>query len=78
MWAEKQLPKKCIEVGTNTLMQEFEKLITKTNTKKNHDDILNGVKLAITNRASKSHEWDIKAMDSLVRKINLMMMQLKK
>jgi hypothetical protein len=65
-WAEKQLPKRCIEVGTKTLMAEFVKLVTRDNTKKNHDDILNAMKMAITDKATESHNWDIKAMDSLV------------
>ncbi len=47
-------------------MHEFEKLITKNQSKKTHDDILNGLKLAITEKASQSHQWDVKAMDSLV------------
>ena len=47
-------------------MQEFEKLITKEFTKKNHDNLLDDLKLTIQAEASKSHKWDTKAMDSLV------------
>lgn len=65
-WAEKQLPQKCVEVGTLALMQEFEKLITKDQTKKNHDNLLDVLKEAIREAASKCHKWDTKAMDSLV------------
>lgn len=65
-WAEKQLPKKCVEVGTRTLMDEFEKLVTKDQSKKNHDGLLDEVKLAVKDASSKQHQWDNKAMDSLV------------
>ena len=70
-WAEKQLPKKCVDVGTHTLMQEFEKLVTKDNTKKSHDNLLDEVKLAVKESSSKNHQWDNKAMDSLVYLTNL-------
>lgn len=69
-WADKQLPQKCVEVGTLALMQEFEKLITKNYPKKNHDNLLDGLKEAIRNAASQSHKWDTKAMDSLVRHLS--------
>ncbi|RNA43510.1 dynamin-like 120 kDa mitochondrial-like protein [Brachionus plicatilis] len=64
-WAEKQLPQKCVEVGTLALMQEFEKLINKDQVKKNHDNLLDGLKEAIRGAASQCHKWDTKAMDSL-------------
>jgi hypothetical protein len=47
-------------------MQEFEKLITKEFTKKNHDSLLDDLKLTIQHEASQTHKWDTKAMDSLV------------
>lgn len=47
-------------------MEEFEKLITKEQHKKHHDNILDELKLALKEAASKSHQWDSKAMDSLV------------
>lgn len=54
------------KVGTKALMEEFEKLITKEQQKKTHDDLLDELKLAIKEAASKHHQWDNKAMDSLV------------
>ena len=47
-------------------MQEFEKLIIKDYNKKNHDTILDALKLSIKETSSKQHQWDTKAMDSLV------------
>jgi hypothetical protein len=54
------------KVGTKALMEEFEKIIIKDQQKKNHDNLLDELKLAIKENASKSHQWDNKAMDSLV------------
>lgn len=48
-------------------MQEFSKLLTKDVNKKNHDNLLDELKLSITESVSKQHQWDTKAMDSLVR-----------
>ncbi|CAF0780463.1 unnamed protein product [Brachionus calyciflorus] len=64
-WAEKQLPQKCVDVGTLALMQEFENLINKEHAKKNHDNLLDPLKQHVTEAASKCHKWDTKAMDSL-------------
>ena len=49
-------------------MKEFEKLIIKDYNKKNHDTILDDLKLSIKETSSKQHQWDTKAMDSLVNK----------
>ena len=68
-WAEKQLPQNCVEAGLNSLMREFENILTKDYAKKNHDNLLDDLKLAIQERASKNHKWDTKAMDSLVNHI---------
>ena len=45
-------------------MQEFEKLLTKDYSKKNHDNLLDDLKLSIKDSASKQHQWDTKAMVS--------------
>ena len=42
-------------------MEEFQKLITKDNTKKAHDNLLDELKLAIKEASSNSHQWDNKA-----------------
>jgi optic atrophy protein 1 len=46
-------------------MQEFQKLLLKDQNKKNHDTLLDELKLAVTESVSKQHKWDTKAMDSL-------------
>lgn len=64
-WAIKKLPQKCVQVGLDTLMKEFETIITKNYSNKNHDNLLDELKYSIQDAASKSHKWDTKAMDSL-------------
>lgn len=48
------------------LLTEFENLIMKENKQKNHDNILDGLKIAIKDRALHLHKWDEKALESLV------------
>ncbi len=67
-WAVKKLPHKCVQVGLDTLMKEFENILTKDYSKKGHDNLLDELKYAIKDAASKNHKWDTKAMDSLVIK----------
>ncbi len=55
-----------LQVGTQVLLQEFEKLILKDQSKKAHDTILDSLKIAIKNSANTRHNWDEKALDSLV------------
>ena len=64
------------KVGTKVLLDEFEKLILKDQSKKTHDRILDGLKLAIKNSASNRHNWDEKALESLVN-INHLIVKLK-
>ena len=60
-----------IQVGTKTLLQEFEKLLTKDHNKKTHDTLLDELKYTIFESVTKEHQWDTKAIDSLVIEINL-------
>lgn len=66
------MPEKCVDVGTKALMQEFEKFVTKDQAKKNHDNLLDELKLTIIEGASSKHQWDTKAMDSLVKSLTLL------
>lgn len=49
-------------------MEEFERLIRKDQQKKTHDNLLDELKLSVKEAASANHQWDNKAMDSLVIK----------
>jgi hypothetical protein len=48
------------------LIYNYFKFSTKEFSKKNHDNLLDELKLRVQNDACKSHKWDAKAMDSLV------------
>ncbi|KAK6174857.1 hypothetical protein SNE40_013425 [Patella caerulea] len=64
-WADEQLPKKCVEVGWETLHDQFEKLVNRDQTKKGHDDIYDKLKQAVLVKSSTGHSWEGKAEDSL-------------
>lgn len=65
VWADKTLPNKCVEIGWETLQEEFKKLMEKTKSYKEHDDIFNPLKAAVVGDALKEHKWDNKAADML-------------
>jgi optic atrophy protein 1 len=54
-----------LKMGIKALLDEFENIITRDKSKKNHDAILDDLKLAIKNTALQTHKWDEKALDSL-------------
>ncbi|XP_067127629.1 dynamin-like GTPase OPA1, mitochondrial isoform X2 [Centruroides vittatus] len=65
VWADKMLPNKCVEVGWETLQEEFKKLMEKTSSSREHDNIFNPLKAAVVGDALKEHKWDNKAADML-------------
>ena len=50
-WAESQLGLKCVEVGWETLKQEFMNLMNKSKKAKDHDDIFDSLKSAVIDEA---------------------------
>merc|ERR1719308_11464 len=50
-WTETQLPVKSVEVGWETLKEEFHKLMAKAKTGKEHDDIFDNLKAAVVETA---------------------------
>ncbi|XP_067659659.1 dynamin-like GTPase OPA1, mitochondrial isoform X2 [Haliotis asinina] len=72
-WADVQLPKRCVEVGWETLHEEFEKLVGRDQDKKHHDDIFNQLKSAVIEGSKERHKWDEKAEQSLrVIQVNIL------
>ena len=69
-WAENQLGVKCVEVGWECLKDQFQMLMEKAKKSKDHDDIFDRLKFAVKDESMKKHEWDSKAEDSLVSKLN--------
>uniref|UniRef100_A0A6A7G1C7 Dynamin-like GTPase OPA1, mitochondrial n=2 Tax=Hirondellea gigas TaxID=1518452 RepID=A0A6A7G1C7_9CRUS len=64
-WADMGLPRKCVEVGWETLQEEFRKLMDKSKTSRDHDDIFDNLKAAVVDEAIKRHKWEDKASDVL-------------
>ncbi|XP_076451675.1 dynamin-like GTPase OPA1, mitochondrial isoform X2 [Babylonia areolata] len=70
-WADVQLPKKCVEVGWDTLHEEFSKLLlgnSNSSSKRSkgvEDDIFNKLKMNVIETCKTKHQWESKAEDSL-------------
>lgn len=65
-WVENILPVKSVEVGKAALVQEFNKLIEKSKSDPNHDDVLDDLKAAVVEESWKRHQWEAKASEVLV------------
>ncbi|RWS26518.1 hypothetical protein B4U80_03302 [Leptotrombidium deliense] len=64
-WAELTLPEKAVDVGWETLREEFDKLVEKTRSSKTHDDVFDNLKTAVSGEAMHRHKWEPKAADVL-------------
>jgi len=64
-WAENQLPIKSVEVGWETLQEEFMKLMERAKKGKEHDDIFDQLKAAVVETAMNKHLWEDKASEML-------------
>lgn len=56
-----------LQVGWDTLHDEFLKIVEKDKKNKGHDEIFDQLKLAVIEASKNKHQWDSKAEDSLVR-----------
>lgn len=64
-WASGVLPKKCVEVGWDTLHDEFQRIVEEDKKRKDHDEIFDQLKLAVVANSKAKHHWESKAEDSL-------------
>ncbi|XP_041480087.1 dynamin-like 120 kDa protein, mitochondrial isoform X2 [Lytechinus variegatus] len=64
-WAENVLPKTSIEVGSNTLVEEYSKLVEKSKSKKDHDTIFDSLKTAVKHESISRHQWMERAVENL-------------
>ncbi len=64
-WAENQLGRKCVEAGWETLQELFNRLMEKSKTSKDHDDIFDKLKEAVVREAMDRHSWEDKAAEML-------------
>lgn len=56
-----------MQVGWDTLHDEFLKIVEKDKKNKGHDEIFDQLKVAVIEASKNKHQWDSKAEDSLVR-----------
>ena len=64
-WAENQLGLKCVEVGWETLQDQFNGLMEKAKKSKDHDDIFDQLKESVIREATARHRWEEKANEML-------------
>jgi len=64
-WAESQLGLKCVEVGWETLKEQFNSLMEKSKKSKDHDDIFDSLKGAVVDEAMHMHMWEDKGAEML-------------
>lgn len=55
------LPKRCVEVGWETLQDEFRKFMERARTSKDHDTIFDNLKACVVDEAMRRHIWEDKA-----------------
>ena len=65
-WAEKELPRRCVAIGQRVLLDEFQSLIDRELKKAPHDPIADDLKTQVVQACRTRHQWDTKALDSLV------------
>ncbi|XP_045102857.1 dynamin-like 120 kDa protein, mitochondrial isoform X4 [Portunus trituberculatus] len=64
-WADQMLPRRCVEVGWETLQDEFRKFIERAKNSKDHDTIFDNLKACVVDEAMRRHAWEDKAADVL-------------
>ncbi|KAK3583404.1 hypothetical protein CHS0354_040370 [Potamilus streckersoni] len=64
-WASGPLPRKSVEVGWDTLHEQFSKFVEQDKKSKTHDEIFDNLKAAVIEISRSKHNWDSKAEDSL-------------
>ena len=67
-WADKVLPRRCVEVGWETVQEQFTQLLEGKKQRKDHDPLFDNLKFAVKDESMKKHCWDSKAEESLVRR----------
>ncbi|XP_059141467.1 dynamin-like 120 kDa protein, mitochondrial isoform X15 [Physella acuta] len=64
-WADVQLPKKCVEIGWDTLHEQFTNLLEQSKKNKDYDEVFDPLKAAVVQMTKTKHNWEGKAEDSL-------------
>ncbi|XP_077998665.1 dynamin-like GTPase OPA1, mitochondrial isoform X2 [Glandiceps talaboti] len=64
-WADQQLPKKSVEVGWETLLDQTSKILEEDKSRKDHDAIFDDLKSTVKQESVNRHKWHELAHDSL-------------
>ncbi|KAH7973480.1 hypothetical protein HPB49_001513 [Dermacentor silvarum] len=65
LWAEQLLPSQSVDVGWETLREEFNALLQKRKAAKDHDPLFDRLKEAVVKEVLDRHVWEDKAVDML-------------
>lgn len=65
LWAEQLLPQQSVEVGWETLRDEFNALLHRRKTAKDHDPLFDRLKEAVVKEVIDRHVWEDKAVEML-------------
>ena len=65
-WTKKELPHQCVEISHHVLLDELQNLIEREQKSRSYDPIANDLKLQVVQVCRTRHQWDVKAIDSLV------------
>lgn len=68
------MPRQCIEISHNVLLDEFQNLIEREQKCRSYDPITDDLKMQVVQACRTRHQWDAKALDSLVI-INIILCQ---
>ncbi|XP_037090147.1 dynamin-like 120 kDa protein, mitochondrial [Pollicipes pollicipes] len=69
-WADDSLPRRCVEVGWETLEEEFKRFMSRSERRRDHDSLFDPVKRAAVEQALHDHDWEQRAVE-LLRVIQL-------
>lgn len=65
-----------LQIGWQTLQEEFRFILEKSKSSKDHDDIFDNLKSSVVDDAIRNHSWESKAVDMLVSSLFCMYFQL--
>ena len=65
-WAEKELPCQCVHIGHLVLFDEFQGLVEREQKSRSYDPIADDLKMHVVRMCRSRHQWDAKALESLV------------
>lgn len=64
-WADDLLPRRCVEIGSETLEEEFRRYLARAEKNPEHDPLFDTIKWSAVDAALKGHHWESRASELL-------------